>query len=188
MKMGQLIPLHTPGAIDELSDHALAIAAGTGDGAAQSLVFRRHAPAVYRFLSRMTASRTDAEDLLQATFLAAFRTIATFRGARLSSWLVGVAANTARGYIRKEISRRRLHAAVAETLDETTSNRDADVPALRAAIAALPLELREVIVLVDLEGERGADVARMLDIGESTLWDRLSKARAKLRAALGGKP
>jgi RNA polymerase sigma-70 factor (ECF subfamily) len=71
---------------------------------------------------------------------------------------------------------------------EPVAPRDADVVRLRAAIDTLSPKLREVIVLVDLEGQSGVEVAELLGIPEGTVWRRLADARAKLRAALGGEP
>jgi RNA polymerase sigma-70 factor (ECF subfamily) len=56
------------------------------------------------------------------------------------------------------------------------------------AIAALPLDQRVALVLIDLEEERGIDAAAMLGIPEGTLWSRVAQARKALRAALGGVP
>ena len=59
---------------------------------------------------------------------------------------------------------------------------------LPAAIAALPHPLRAALILVDLEGERGADAAAALGIPEGTLWYRVHLARKAVRVALGGEP
>jgi RNA polymerase sigma factor (sigma-70 family) len=190
MKLGQLIQLRPRAGIGDLSDEALAAAVATGDRAAQSVLFERHADAVYRFVARMRAADASAvDDLVQATFLAAFSSAHKFRGPKLQSWLYGIAINVLRGHVRKEIARRRITTSLAaEPSEETVAPRDADVARVRAAIAALSPKLREVIVLVDLEGASGVDVAAALGVPEGTVWRRLSDARAKLRAALGGAP
>lgn len=190
MKLGQLIQLRPATSVDQLSDEALAAACATGDRAAQSLLFERHADAVYRFIARMRTSDAHAvDDLVQATFLAAFKSADKFRGPKLQSWLFGIAINVMRTYVRKEVARKRVATSLAEQpAAETIGPRDADVVRLREAIESLSPKLRAVIVLVDLEGESGADVAAALGIPEGTVWRRLSDARAKLRAALGGAP
>jgi RNA polymerase sigma-70 factor (ECF subfamily) len=189
MKMGQLVQLRpAPARVEELSDDGLAAACATGDRAAQSLLFERHVEAVHRFISRMrTADADSVDDLVQATFIAAFRSADRFRGPRLQSWLYGIASNVMRTYVRKEVARKRIASSFAEELpDEEVAPRDADVVRLRQAVAALPHELREVIVLIDLEGERGNVAAAALGISEPKLWRRLAKARAILRDELGG--
>jgi RNA polymerase sigma-70 factor (ECF subfamily) len=186
-KLYQLRPHAT---VDDLGDEALAAACATGDHAAQSLLFERHVDAVHRFLARMRGSDAAAlDDLVQATFLAAFQSAGQFRGGKLRSWLFGIAANIVRSYVRKEIARRRTVSALeGEPPAEPARAEDADVVRLREAIARLAPKLREVLVLVDLEGETCADAAAALRIPESTLWDRLAAARKVLREALGGEP
>lgn len=188
MRRGTLVQLRPAADIADLTDEGLAAACATGDRAAQGLLFERHADAVYRFIARMrTSDASSVDDLVQATFIAAFRSAGTFRGPRLQSWLFGIAANVMRTYVRKEVARRRVATSLAEQpAAEPVSPRDANVIRLREAIASLSPKLREVIVLVDLEGESGIDCAAALGIPEGTVWRRLSEARAKLREALGG--
>lgn len=188
MKRGQLIQLRPAASSDDLGDDALAAACATGDRAAQSLVYERHAAALYRFVSRAKGSDPDVvEDLVQATFIAAFRSAASFRGPKLQLWLFGIACNIMRTHVRKEIARKRLtNALVDEPMPEQKSVVGTDVSRLREAIEKLAPKLRDTILLVDLQGERGVDAARLLGIPEGTLWRRLSEARAKLRELLGG--
>jgi RNA polymerase sigma-70 factor (ECF subfamily) len=190
VKLGQLIELRPRASLDALSDEALAAACATNDPVAQSVLYERHVDAVHRFVERMHHAPPDViDDLIQQTFLAAFRSAGSFRGAKLQSWLFGIACNVMRTNVRKEIARRRVTSELAELPPaEPARPQDADVVRLRAAIARLPEKYRVVIVLVDLEGERGADAARILGIPEGTLWRRLSEARSALRAELGERP
>jgi RNA polymerase sigma-70 factor (ECF subfamily) len=192
IKMGKLLQLRPDARVDELGDEALAAACATGDHAAQGLMFERHVDAVYRFIARMHAADAEAiDDLVQATFIAAFHNAGQFRGAKLQSWLFGIASNVLRTYVRREVSRKRVASAVALEGDshaEPARTESSDVEKLRSAIAALPRKLREALVLVDLEGETGAAAASALRISEGTLWRRIAEARAALREALGGAP
>lgn len=187
---GQLIALRPEARVADLTDEGLVAACATGDRAARALLFERFVDAVHRFVARMRGSDPHSvEDLVQATFLAAFKSADKFRGPKLQSWLFGIAINVMRTYVRKEVARKRVATSLAEQpAAETIGPRDADVVRLREAIESLSPKLRAVIVLVDLEGESGADVAAALGIPEGTVWRRLSDARAKLRAALGGAP
>lgn len=190
MKLGQLIQLRPKVSPEAMSDEGLAAACATNDPVAQSLMYERHVDAVHRFVSRMRYASSDViEDLVQQTFLAAFRSAGSFRGAVLQSWLFGIACNVMRTNVRKEIARRRMTTKLADQPSpEPARPQDADIVRLRAAIAGLPEKYRAVIVLVDLEGERGADAARALGIPEGTLWRRLSEARTALRGAIGDAP
>lgn len=188
MKMGQLLQFRSaPTSIDDLSDDGLAAACATGDRTAQSLLFERHVDAVHQFISRMrTADADSVDDLVQATFIAAFKSADRFRGPKLQSWLFGIASNVMRTYVRKEVARKRIATSFAETpFEDEVKPGDADVARLRHAIAGLPHTLREVIVLVDIEGERGNAAAKILGISETKLWRRMAKARAALRDAMG---
>jgi len=187
MKTGQLIQLRPAAKVEDLSEQGLAAACATGDRAAQGLLFETHVDAVHRFIARMQGSdAASVDDLVQATFLAAFRSSGQFRGPRLQSWLFGIAANVMRTHVRKEIARRRLATTLSDQPEvEPAVPRDADVIKLREAIGALPPKLRAVLVLVDLEGTPGGEAAQALGVPEGTLWRRLSEARARLRSALG---
>lgn len=190
MRRGQLIQLQPLDRAEGVSDEGLAAACAIGDRAAQGLLFERHVDSVYRFIARMRgADSAIVDDLVQATFLAAFQSAGTFKGPQLRSWLYGIAANIVRSYIRKEVARRRAVSSLCDKpADDPAGPVDADVVKLRAAIATLAPKLREVLVLVDLEGERGTDVAAALGIPEGTVWRRLSDARQRLRDALGDRP
>jgi RNA polymerase sigma factor (sigma-70 family) len=190
VKRGQLLQLRSAASSEQISDEGLAAACATGDRAAQALVYEHHVDAVYRFIARAQGSDPHvAEDLVQATFLAAFRSARAFRGPKLQSWLFGIACNVMRTHVRKEIARRRIVTAFGgEPAPDDVQTADADVVRLRDAIQRLPAKYRDVVLLVDLQGERGVDAAAALGIPEGTLWRRLSEARARLRELLGGAP
>jgi RNA polymerase sigma-70 factor (ECF subfamily) len=202
MKHGKLVALPVPVRLT-LSDQGLVAACATGDRAARSQLFERHVDAVYRFIARMRGSDTDVvDDLVQATFVAAFQSAARFRGERVRAWLYGIAANLVRKHARREIRRKRALAVVAEATvaaeQAAAAQHVAPVLAhapdpitlarLPVAIAALPHDLRAALVLVDLEGERGIDAAAALGVPEGTLWRRVYHARKTLRDMLGGEP
>lgn len=187
MRRGELVALHAP-SIEELGDAALVAACATGDRAARALLFRRHAAAVQRFVVRLRGSDGDAvDDLVQATFLAAFDAAARFRGERARPWLFAIAAHRTADHARREIRRKQVLGVVAGLQPTAHGAGDAYLRArLPGAIAALPHPLRVVLVMIDLEGERGSDAAAALGIPAGTLWRRLYEARQRLRAAIDG--
>ena len=80
----------------EIVDEELAAQAAAGDAAAFETLVSRHAGRVYRLAYRLTGSDADAQDVLQDAFLAAYRGLASFRGAaRFSTWLYRIATNAA---------------------------------------------------------------------------------------------
>ena len=185
---GQLIALRPEARVADLTDEGLVAACATGDRAARALLFERFVDAVHRFVARMRGSDPQSvEDLVQATFLAAFQSARTFRGGHVRGWLFGIASNHVRLYARTEIRRKKAMAAVAELPPPGVRTTDAMLAAkLPDAIAALPHDQRAALVLIDLEGERGTEAAAALGIPVGTLWRRVFEARQALRTALGG--
>jgi RNA polymerase sigma-70 factor (ECF subfamily) len=176
-------------------DGELWSAAALGDRVAFTELYHRHADAVWRLAMRMTGSRAAAEDVLAATFLAAWRKRAEVRLVHASArpWLLTVAANEARTEWRKVRRHERLahhvgpppdvrdHAdAVVASLDDRRR-----VHAVLAAVAALPAGQRDVVALCLIAEVSQADAAKALGITQVTLRSRLHRARAQLRAAAG---
>ena len=192
---GQLVPLRRQGerraAVSDISDEALLAACGVGDPAALGALFDRHHDAIFRLVSRLLSAEPGAiDDLVQTTFLEAWRAARTFRGqGSVRSWLYGIAANAVRHHVRSAVRRRGVIAA----LPEPAPSRGPDDAAVRAQLVAqlgaaldgLPHDLRAAFVLCDLEEVPGVDAARALGLRPGTLWRRLHEARRALRAALG---
>lgn len=190
-QVAKVIPLRREGVhLDELSDEGLIAACATADRAARAALFARHVDGVHRFVARMTAADADAvDDLVQSTFLEAFRCAARFRGgAQVRTWLFGIAANLVRTYARGEIRRKAAMAAAAVVPPHgpgaEVAERRVLVERLAQAMTGLSHDHREAFVLVDVEEWKGAEAAAALGIPEGTLWRRLHDARGKLRAAL----
>jgi RNA polymerase sigma-70 factor (ECF subfamily) len=185
-----LVELRPALTVDDMTDEALVAACATGDRASQAQLFERYIAAIHRFVTRMRGSdREVVDDLVQATFLAAFQAAHRFRGGNARAWLYSIAANQVRDYARREIRRRRALVAVADVVPSGAPGADPSlVTRLPAAIAALPHDLRAALVLIDLEGERGRDAAEALGVPEGTLWRRVHLARKAIRIALGGEP
>jgi RNA polymerase sigma-70 factor (ECF subfamily) len=176
---GTIVPLRREGVrLDEVTDAGLIAACATADRAARAALFTRHVDGVRRFIARMTAADADAiDDLVQTTFLEAFRGAARFRGgSQVRTWLFGIAANLVRTYARGEIRRKAAMSAAAELPervgDSDVAERHVLVERLAAAVTALSHDLREVFVLVDVEEWKGAEAAAALGVPEGTVWRR----------------
>ena len=186
----RLLPFRRPSASRPLPDDALLAAVATGDNAALEELFQRHGDAVHRILGRLrTIDRRDLDDVVQTTFLEVQRSSARYDGrATVATWIIGIAMNVARHHTRGEVRRRAAVSAIAEMPvtavaarpDEEAAHRQL-LARLAAAFDDLPDALRTAFTLCDLEGMRGVDVARILQIPEGTLWRRLHDARARLR-------
>lgn len=180
------------GDVPVMSDEALLAACATGDAAALGALFDRFQDAVYRFAARLQMTDDLArDDLVQATFLEISRTAHAFRGgSTVKTWILGIATNVARHTLRSE-QRRRVHQArflekqscAPMLVDDQVARRQL-LARIREALEALPREQQLAFILCDLEQLPGAEVARILEIPEGTLWRRLHTARRAVRAAV----
>ncbi|SDJ22202.1 RNA polymerase sigma-70 factor, ECF subfamily [Lentzea albidocapillata subsp. violacea] len=161
-----------------------------GDHAAFTELFERHAEAVWNYAYRLTASWSQAEDLLSATFLTAWRKRGDAQLVRDSAlpWLYTVTANRARTEWRA--SRRALRLVTKLTpqderdhADEVAARTDAQrrLAEVVAAIVKLPASEREIAQLCLLGDVSTADAAALLGIAESSVRARVSRTRARLR-------
>ena len=186
LKLSELRPV--PADAGEISDRALLAACATGDRAAHAMLFDRHCDLVFAFLARMLGSASpDVDDLVQVTFLEAFRRADRFRGAaKVETWLVGIAVNMTRRHLRAEQRRGRLRDAVRSLIPIRPAQPEQLVllEEVGALVRALPFKLRAVVVLCDVEGMKGAEAAALLGIPEGTLWKRLHTGRKALRHQL----
>lgn len=178
---------------EQLVERALA-----GDGDAFGEVVRRWERKIYALAYGILGSVEDARDASQETFIAAYRNLQGFRGeAKVSSWLHRIAVNQC-------ISRQRRARVRAETaLDEEAEAGESlfkvaagDSPAgfteskqraeaVRRAVASLPQELREVVLMKEFEELTFQEIADALQIPLSTVKSRLYTALRQLRLRLG---
>lgn len=164
--------------------------ARAGDADAFLALVRRHEPELRGLVARMLGEPDRVPDVLQETFLRAFRALPKFRGdASLGTWLYRIAYNICLDELRRPRLRlvpledAELAAAPADTA--ATVGRSA---ALRAALAALPPDERAAVLLVDGEGFDYTSAGEVLGVPAGTIASRLSRARGALRKALAEPP
>ncbi len=157
----------------------------------------RWLPDVTRFARSLTRDESDAEDLVQETYLRAWRHWESFRqGSEARAWLFTIARNAWRKRAPRDA---RLVPVEDDTLQALADDNyslgapddvlqrlsDADLrPAINLAIAALPEAFREVVELVELQELPYAEAATVLDIPVGTVRSRLFRARRLLQTAL----
>lgn len=173
-----------------------AITTSTPAAEAIPALFEQHAPRLYALGRRLCGSEHEAEDLVQETFLQAYRRWETFDGrADPGTWLWTIAARMCQRLHRKRAGEPAKLAAYDELLpfrDVKLASTDAVDEAQRAearaeverAIAQLPVEFRLPLVLKEIIGFPVDDVARMLNLKPATVKTRLHRARLKLRQAV----
>lgn len=186
----KLVPLRRiEGDTVKLSDEAILAACGTGDAAALGELFDRFHRDVYRFVGRFPwVDESGRDDLVQATFLEVRRVAASFRGgARVRTWILGVAANLARHSSRGERRRWARQAkylaqplAPLRSVDEQVDDQRL-LARVEAAMAELPRDQLIVFMLCDLEGIPAAEAGKLVGAPEGTVWRRLHHARKAIR-------
>jgi RNA polymerase sigma-70 factor (ECF subfamily) len=181
--------IDTDRASDDRADVQLLakIAAGVED-AFVDLYRRRHAD-VYRFALAMARSRSFAQDVTQEVFLNVLENAGRFDSAKgtVRAWLFGCARHVTFDRLRLERRWTGELPAEAAVLDgDERLLADQRSERLHAAIARLPIEYREALVLVELEELTYAEAAAALDCPIGTVRSRLHRARAALAAMLAG--
>lgn len=173
---------------------ALAAAARGGDVDAFEQLVVATSPQVHALVLRLVRDEHDAGDVVQETYLRAFRSIGAFRGqAAVTTWLYRIAANCASSHL----SRRRSHDVLAADLPlaDLRAERDQEAAAtgvddrgrLLAALDALPATMRSVVVLHDVYDLPHEAIAAELGISRAASKVRLHRARRRLRDALFAK-
>jgi RNA polymerase sigma-70 factor (ECF subfamily) len=160
-----------------------------------------HLDSLYHAALRLTRHRTEAEDVVQETFLRAFRAFDTFeRGTNCRAWLFTILRNVFLNRARREGHE------VLDVVDMEATSMEARGGAAAAwpaahdpeaeylhtvlhgdvdrALRELPLAYREAVILADLEGLTYKEVAQALGCPVGTVMSRLSRGRARLRRAL----
>jgi RNA polymerase sigma-70 factor, ECF subfamily len=174
----------------QASDDELLTRSGVGDRRAFERLVERHENALFRYALRLCGGGREAEDALQDGLLAAWRGAATFRGeAAARTWLFQVVIHACRRGRRRKVGEPERHddvtlavglAAEGSPPDERAAAREVG-SALEAALAAMPDDAREVLVLRDVEGLSGEETAAALGVGLAAMKSRLHRARLELK-------
>jgi RNA polymerase sigma-70 factor, ECF subfamily len=185
---------------NEDSDRILVERIQRGDKVACAECIERHSPGVYRVALRLTGNEAEAEDVVQETFLSAFKAIDKFEGrSGLATWLYRIAHNAALMRLR------RVKPDQVSVDDEEVFGEGLPVPTqmhdwcclperdfestetraeLERAIKDLPEKLRVVFVMRELEGLSTEETAEALNVSLDVVKVRLHRARLQLRERL----
>jgi RNA polymerase sigma factor (sigma-70 family) len=168
----------------EESDLVLRLRLGDADAANE--FFDRYAARIRRFIAQsLGAEKSEADDLLQETFIALAEALPFFRGeSSLFTFACAIAHRKVLSFVRTNARRARLIRAAAilepETRRDAGPHRDFD-----SALLQLPPEYREALVLKYVADISVAEIARVLAISEHAVESRLARARKLLRKYLG---
>jgi len=152
-----------------------------------------HLDASYNLAKWLTQNEHDAEDIVQDAYLRAIRHFGSFQGGEGRAWLLAIVRNLCYDSMRRRSVRERT-ASFDEELHNTCSTTTVDPETsllqkeragmLRQALTALPLELREVLVLRELEELSYREIANIAGVPMGTVMSRLSRARKRLQDVL----
>jgi RNA polymerase sigma-70 factor (ECF subfamily) len=184
-----------PQAVEASSPSAPGLAVPDAPALDIDALYTAHAPFIGRVLIRLTGDGPHIDDLIQETFIIAFRKRDTFDGRSAArTWLYGIAARLALRH-RRGAGRwlRALGLFAAEPAGqaappdralETALDQAHAATAVRAALDRLPFKQREVFVLYELEELDGQAIAELLAIPVGTVWTRLHHGRKRFQEIL----
>lgn len=189
--------LRTPSRVDYvlLPERELVALAREGDDSAFELLYDRHKRRIMALCLRMVYNHAEAEELVQDTFVQAFRKLGTFRGdSAFSTWLHRIAVNIVLMKVRKHrisevpiISEQSNEDEIATTefgTEDLWLRGVVERVDLEAAVAELAPGYRLVFLLHDVEGYDHGEIAELLHCSAGCSKSQLHKARLKLRRML----
>jgi RNA polymerase sigma-70 factor (ECF subfamily) len=177
------------------TDERLAAMAAAGDRRAFETLVTRHRQAVYRLCWSASGNHADADDAAQETFVRVFRALQSYDPGRpFGPWLRKIAWNCGLS-ARRDVSAGVVVIPGSEAQEahdpgpgpEEAASGNEEKRRVAGAMAALPAELRTVMVLRAVEGLSYAEIAETAGIPAGTVMSRLSRARERLLGALGAR-
>lgn len=164
-----------------------------GDRRAFDVLVSKYQRRLMRLVSRLVHDPAEAEDVVQETFIKAYRALRHFRGdAAFYTWLYRIGINTAKNYLltqgRRTPTSSETDAEQAESFDDGNRLRDNNTPesvlaskqiaaTVNAAMDVLPIELRTAIVLREIEGLSYEEISEIMACPIGTVRSRIFRAR-----------
>ncbi len=146
-------------------------------------------PSLRRYARALTGNREAADDLVQDTLERALARSALFRpGGNPRPWLFTIMHNVFVNQVRSAASRRTVHLDLdsMDAAGQDLAHQGLAVRDIERALALLPAEQREVVLLVGLEALSYADTAKVVGVPVGTVMSRLSRGRERLRGLIDG--
>lgn len=178
----------------KIGEDAVIAQAVAGDLAAFNQLVLTYQNLAYSVAYRTLQDDAAADDVVQESFIKAFRAISTFQGGSFKSWIIRIVANTCYDLLRSR--QRRL----TDSLDDLVENEDyasylEDVTAnphahaermelselIERSFASLPTDQRLVLTLCDVHGYSYEEIADMTDVPIGTVKSRINRARTRVR-------
>jgi RNA polymerase sigma-70 factor (ECF subfamily) len=184
----------------DLTDEQLVELAVSRDSEAFGEIVKRWERKIFALCFGMLSREDDARDAAQETFIAAYRSLANFRGeAKVSSWLHRIAVNQcltvkrraktrSEEYLDDDGSEERIFVAPLHNSPSRKAEAAERLKLVRTAVSSLPTDLRQVIVMKEFEEMTFQEISDTLEIPLSTVKSRLYTALKQLRMKLDRVP
>lgn len=151
-----------------------------------------HLDAAHNLARWLTHNAADAEDVVQEAYLRAFKFFGSFHGGNSRAWLLTIVRNTSYTWLQEHRSSDLFLPFDEEAHDVTTDAlnpealllQDANNELIRDAVAQLPLEFREVVILRELEDLSYKEIVAISRVPVGTVMSRLARARKRLQQSL----
>lgn len=174
-----------------VSDEILVDRAVHGDVAAFQTLVHRHGPLMRAYTSRIVGSRTEADDVVQESFITARRQLHTLRHpGSVKAWLMRIASRQALAHIRRRPSDGPLPQldvpASTDTRPEDVAVRNAELRALSVALDRLPEDQRQCWLLREIAELSYAEIAEEMHLPAATVRGKLARARANVTEQMKG--
>jgi RNA polymerase sigma-70 factor (ECF subfamily) len=156
-----------------------------GDEKAQFRLYRKYSGLLYNAVIRLVASEADAEDVLQESFIKAFRNIHKLENPKaLAGWLKRIAINEALSFLRKHKVRFQTLEVIDSIAEEEVDWTSVSMETIHHKIKELPEGCRVVFTLFLLEDYGHKEIAGVLNISESTSKTQYKRAKQLLQQSL----
>lgn len=168
--------------VDEDDEAPLVEACRGGDRAAFDQLYLRHQPTVRAMALRRGCPAEEAEDVVHEVFMTLWKRPPKLRATKLSTWMYGVTANCVASLHRRRKVRRAFALASRPATHPTAAAHTLETRNLVAEVLSrMSPAKREVLVLHELEGRTGPEIAKMVGCRLNTVWTRLHYARLDFR-------
>ena len=181
------------------NDIALVKRVQNGDKQAFNLLVQKYQFRIKHLVGRFVKDSSEQEDVVQESFIKAYRAISRFRGdSAFYTWLYRIAVNTSKNYLVAAGRRPPAQDVIADKFTsvggsdrlvesnspEEIAQNDELVEAIRQSISSLPDELKEAIQLREFDGLSYEDIATIMDCPIGTVRSRIFRARATIERAI----
>jgi RNA polymerase sigma-70 factor (ECF subfamily) len=190
-----------PVALQHEDDEALVARARRGDSTAFDALVQRYKERLYGTVYHMTSNHEDANDLVQDTFIKAYKSLNTFKGqSSFYTWVYRIAVNRTLNHLKRRKNKNHFSLDdvdaniqtdpdFVELMSHVTPRREVGLNELQEklneALQKLSEAHRAVVVMHDVQGMTHADIAKVMKCSEGTVRSRLFYARQQLQGLLG---